>query len=198
MLRDMINEKGKSVYRVSKESGLPYTTLNELVMGKKDVDSCSLKTLAALAQYFGVSLDTLYKKMTAPSDEKQAISHSWTDAAKKKYRFPVVAECGGFDIGRIHPLKQKEIIKVYEAVKDDPRVESLILFGSSVTIRCGSKSDIDLAVRLRKEDITADAKNDVSENIQKACGFDADILWMDRIEPETAIERNIMRGVRIK
>lgn len=198
MLRDMIDEKGESVYRVSKESGLPYTTLNELVMGKKDVDSCSLRTLSALAQYFGVSLDTLYKKMTAPSDERQAISHSWTDAAKKKYRFPVVVPCEDFDIGRIHPLKQREIIKVYEAVKDDPRVESLVLFGSSVTIRCGSKSDIDLAVSLRKEDMTGDVKNDVSENIQTACGFDADILWMDRIEPETAIERNIMRGVRIK
>lgn len=196
MLGEYIAGKGKSVYRVAKESGLPYTTLNEIVLGKKDPGSITYRTLSQLASYFGVSVPELYSVITGEPGSP-SVSTSWDDARRKAYKFPVVAETDAFDISRVHPLKQREALAVFEAIRDDDRISAAIIFGSAQTIRCQGKSDLDLCVALKPCCTDADTKNEVSEKIQKACGFDADILWLDRLEKGSFIYENVMRGVRI-
>ncbi len=196
MLRDIIEKRGESVYRVAKGSGLPYTTLNELVLGKKTPEECSVKTVAALAGYFGMSVDSLLAAMRE-KDDAPVPATTWEDARNRIYHFPVIAQTDAFEIRRVHPLKQKTVIAVYEKLKGDARIESLTLFGSAVTIRCGKGSDVDFAVGLKEGFRTNEVKNEVSEAIQDVCGYGADVLWEDRITKGTAIDRNIRKGVRI-
>ena len=68
MLRNLIEYMGKSVYAVSKESGVPYTTLNEMVNGKKNIDDCSIRTIATLAKYFEMPLEAFYNYLTGGSN----------------------------------------------------------------------------------------------------------------------------------
>jgi DNA-binding Xre family transcriptional regulator len=47
----MIKETGKSIYKISQESGIPYTTLNELVNEKKNINYTSAETVYKLCLY---------------------------------------------------------------------------------------------------------------------------------------------------
>lgn len=129
--------------------------------------------------------------------DKKAIADTWRQAKLKKYIFPAIAGCDSYDFRRIHPLKQRAVYCIYEALKDNRYVEGMILFGSSVTVCCNRNSDIDLAVELRSDCLTNEARNEVSEIIQNACGYGADIIWTDHIKENSAIDANIKRGVRL-
>lgn len=192
MLRNLIEYMGKSIYAVSKESGVPYTTLNELVNGKKNIDDCSIRTIAALANYFEMPLEAFYNYLTG---EEIKVNQTWQEKRYKKFIFPLIQESDGYDARRIHPLKQRTIFDIYMALKNDKRVKRVILFGSSTTIRCTNKSDIDLAVEL--QDTSDENKNAISELIQKLVDWKADIIWMDRVEDGSKLSLNIMRGVEI-
>ncbi len=61
MIEDLIKRKGKSVYKISKESGIPYMTLSDIAKGKTDLRNVNAKTLFALSESMGMSMDELYK-----------------------------------------------------------------------------------------------------------------------------------------
>ena len=54
-----INKSNKSVYRISKETGIPYTILSELVTGKKSINKIASETVCKLCIYFGCSIEDL-------------------------------------------------------------------------------------------------------------------------------------------
>ena len=193
MLKYFFEKKGVSVYEVAKESQIPYTTLNELVNNKKDFQDCSFKTIQKLAGYFGVSVEELYQKAT---DTPVKIATTWEDARYKQYSFPVVCEAAAFDTYRVHPLKQNVVKKIHEAIKNDDRIEKAILFGGSTTIRCTKDSDIDIAIELKSPD--AETKNEISEKIEQVCDWNADIIWLDTILPDSKLYKNIFNGVKLK
>lgn len=198
MLRDLVERYDVSVYRVSKDSGVPYTTLNELINGKKDPAECSVRTLARLAAYFELTLDQFYKQLQEKDPTGgRVIADTWNLARYKQYRFPVICETDGFDISRVHPLRQREAVSIFNALRGDRRVASAILFGSAANIRCRRDSDIDLLVGLSGGTDLSAAKNDVSENIQTAVSWNADILWADKVQPGSRLYENIMRGVKL-
>lgn len=57
MLKDYLNQIGKSIYAVSKETGIPYSTLNDLANGKVQIDQCRVGLLRSLARTLGMSLE---------------------------------------------------------------------------------------------------------------------------------------------
>ena len=61
MLMDFLIQKNVSVYRASKDTGIPYTTLNEIMVEKTDIKKCSADTLYRLAKYLNVSMERLYE-----------------------------------------------------------------------------------------------------------------------------------------
>ena len=198
MLNDLIKKYDVSVYRISKDSGVPYTTLNELVNGKKDPAECSVRTIARLAGYFGLSLDQFYRQLLQEgASGGRLIADTWNLARDKKYRFPVVCATDGFDISRIHPLRQRAAVEVFNVLRGDRRVASAFIFGSSANIRCRKDSDLDLLVGLQGTADLPAAKDEVSEKLQAACGWNADILWADRVQPGSRLYENVMKGVRL-
>lgn len=60
--------------------------------------------------------------------------------------FEVVAGPDVENINHIHPLKQLDVGCFVEAVKKDPHILGVIVFGSAVRFDCHSGSDLDLLV----------------------------------------------------
>ena len=58
-LKDHIAEQNISISDLSKESGLPYTTVNEIVNGKKTLARCSAETVYRLARALDTTVEGL-------------------------------------------------------------------------------------------------------------------------------------------
>lgn len=58
-IKDLLDKKEMSVMECSKVSGIPYSTLTDLVKGKTRIEKCSGETLYKLSKVFGVSMEEL-------------------------------------------------------------------------------------------------------------------------------------------
>lgn len=47
---------------------------------------------------------------------------------------------------RVHPLMQGRVQKVLQILEQDPNIQKIVLFGSSLEFRCSSFSDLDLYI----------------------------------------------------
>ena len=65
----LMREKGINKSILSKESGIPYTTIDGFY--KKGSDNTKLSTLIKLCKYFGVSLDDLVREDELPAMSKK-------------------------------------------------------------------------------------------------------------------------------
>jgi len=59
MLKDIIFDKGVSIYKLSKKSGVAYTTLNDLCNGRTSVKKCSVETIYKIAQVLDVTMESI-------------------------------------------------------------------------------------------------------------------------------------------
>lgn len=107
--------------------------------------------------------------------------------------FPIVESDELVDMSRIYPTKQAFVKRVLIQLRSDKRIKSLRLFGSSITMACHKDSDIDFAIDL--SDKTSESRNAISEKIQVACEWGADIIWMDHLTSEDKIYKDIMKGM---
>jgi len=64
MLKDRLIEKKLSVYRCSELSGIPYTTLSDLIRGKTKLANCTADTLYRLSKTLGVTMEELLLEST--------------------------------------------------------------------------------------------------------------------------------------
>ena len=60
-------------------------------------------------------------------------------------KFPMVTK-GDSTLQHVFPMKQRAAQAAIDLAKSDARIERLILFGSAVTMNCGTSSDIDIAI----------------------------------------------------
>lgn len=58
-LCDLIQEKNLSIYRLSKNSGIPYATLNDIVNDKARLEKCKAETVYRLAKELDLSMEDL-------------------------------------------------------------------------------------------------------------------------------------------
>lgn len=103
-----------------------------------------------------------------------------------------LADCVGVPgIEHIWFLKQRAVRDMYNAVKDDPRVKELWVFGSSTQMMCNYESDLDVAYSYDGDD---------KEFFQLLGTFDkngVDRINLDTIEPYGPLYVQIKKGVRI-
>lgn len=59
MIQDLLKEMDMSVHQCAKLSGIPYTTLLELVKGKRKIEKCTAETVYKLARTLRVSMEEL-------------------------------------------------------------------------------------------------------------------------------------------
>ena len=56
---DLLSDKKTTVYTLSRDCGVPKTTLTDIASGKADILECSGKTLLAISKALGVSIEYL-------------------------------------------------------------------------------------------------------------------------------------------
>lgn len=58
-LTDILKQKKMSIYRLSKKSEVPYTTVHDICNGKAQLEKCSAETVYRLARALDVSMEDL-------------------------------------------------------------------------------------------------------------------------------------------
>lgn len=109
--------------------------------------------------------------------------------------FPIIAPDKYVDMSRIYPTKQQQIKNILLEIRNDTQLKSLHLFGSSITMLCNKDSDIDLAIEINE--LSNKTRNEISEKIQLACNWNADIIWMDHLSKNDRIYKDIMNGLKL-
>lgn len=190
MLKEYLKIKKLSVYKLAELSNVPYTTLNELINGKKRVDDCKIKTIENIAKALNISIESLLQLL---NNKNKVLSNSWQENKDKVFYFPIVVNNSNYQANRIHPLMQRVVNDIYEYVKTNNSIEKVIIFGSAINIRCNNKSDIDVALKIRNECFNIEYRNKISEKIQEISNFNADIIWLNTIDKNSRLYENISK-----
>lgn len=195
MLKKYLQEKKISIYKLSEMSKVPYTTLNELINGKKNIKDCKIKTVESIAESLNFSIETLLSML---NEKNVVLSDSWEKNKEKIFYFPIVVNNDSYDCARIHPLMQKKVNDIYNEIKKNKIIEKVIIFGSSVNIRCNKNSDLDIAIKIKDDNFNRENQNLISEVIQEISDYNSDIIWLNTIDVESQLYRNISsKGVII-
>lgn len=59
MLNEWIKQKNISLYRLSKNSGIPYSTISDICSGKTQIEKCSGETIYKLAKELDITMEEL-------------------------------------------------------------------------------------------------------------------------------------------
>ena len=59
MLDTLLKQKNMSIYQCAKLSGIPYTTLSELVRGKTRLEKCSAEIVYKLSKLLDISMEDM-------------------------------------------------------------------------------------------------------------------------------------------
>lgn len=189
-IKALRQEAGYTQQIVADYLDIDKTTYAHYESGRRSPD---VERLCRLAAYYNLT------------DELLGITGNSAVPCKERkpfYRFPIIIPdfqntVPTYDLGRVYPLKQVVVNKVHDILVKDNRIQSCILFGSSVTNRCHQNSDLDFMIHLKELANLEQNKLDISEMVQEACDWNADILWKDRIHPKDRIMQDILLGVRI-
>ena len=66
IIKELLKEKNMSVYRLAKESGIPYTTVNDICSGRAQLEKCSAETVYKIADTLNVSMEELLEPYLLP------------------------------------------------------------------------------------------------------------------------------------
>ena len=66
LINEILKEKNMTMYRLSKESGVPQATVSDICSGKADLEKCSVGTLFRIAKVLNVSIEDILE-----SDDKK-------------------------------------------------------------------------------------------------------------------------------
>lgn len=70
-INEMLSEKGITKYRLSKSSGVPYTTISDISSGKSRIEKCSGETLYRMAKALDVSMEELLEAAMKENTEME-------------------------------------------------------------------------------------------------------------------------------
>ena len=66
MINKLISERNLSLYKISKLSGIPYTTVNDICRGRTRLEKCSAETVYKLAKVLAVTMEELLEPYVRP------------------------------------------------------------------------------------------------------------------------------------
>lgn len=59
LINELMENKKITKYRLAKDSGIAYTTINDICSGKAQLEKCSAETIYRIAKVLGVSMESL-------------------------------------------------------------------------------------------------------------------------------------------
>lgn len=63
LINEQLEKRGMTKYRLSKESGVPQATINDICSGKADLEKCAAGTLYRLARALGITVEEILKSV---------------------------------------------------------------------------------------------------------------------------------------
>ena len=203
-LRKMRETSGLTQAELSRISGVNLRSLQDYEQGHKPIQSAKGETLLRLSRALGYTIEDILKDSTVEIDinvnDKERIRNRISAYEKcilnrkmNRVRFPIVANDDYVDMSAIYPTKQILVKQVVNRLRSDGRVLTLRLFGSSISMACHKDSDLDFAVEISNP--STESRNEISEMIQEASNWGADIIWLDRLKTDERIYKDIMRGL---
>ncbi len=66
LIHELMEQKKLTKYRLSKNTGIPYTTVSDICNGKVQLEKCTAETVYKLAKEFGVSMEKLLESSCEP------------------------------------------------------------------------------------------------------------------------------------
>ncbi len=112
-------------------------------------------------------------------------------------KFPVVVECEQEEfrvLQQVYPLMQPDIYKIMKC--KDLKDAVIILFGSALTMRCNSFSDLDIAVKTRELDY--ELFHAIQARIASLVNVECDIIYLNDMNNTEPIINEIQKGLIIK
>lgn len=67
-INEIISQRGLSMYKLAKASGIPYTTISDICSGKTSIENCSSITLYKLSKVLGSSMENLMEGVNTKVD----------------------------------------------------------------------------------------------------------------------------------
>lgn len=107
IVNELLQKENMSRYRLSKESGVPMTTITDICNGKAELDKCSAGTLYKIARVLGVTVDSLLE-----NNEVQPEDYKFSFETFKSNTCHLVKDLGDIDF-IIETLETDEIRKLY-------------------------------------------------------------------------------------
>jgi len=93
-IKAALNDYGMSVADLSRESGVPYTTLNAMVTGSSKVDNMGITRFLKVAHVFGMTAEQLYYYCDKDGGRSQKIKYADPRQAEINEVFESVTEQG--------------------------------------------------------------------------------------------------------
>ena len=149
--------------------------------------------LAKTREFFSTETEKQTNDKEKRIDKLLAYQNNLSKRKTERYHFPIIESDEYVDMSVIYPTKQLLVKQVLDELRNDDRILSLRLFGSSITMACHKYSDLDFAVELKST--STETRNEVSEKIQLACNWGADIIWLDHLRPDERLYTEIMNGL---
>ncbi len=66
MINDLMKSKNITKYRLAKNSGVPYTTINDICNGKAKIEKCSAETIYRIAKELNISMECIIEPCLEP------------------------------------------------------------------------------------------------------------------------------------
>ena len=109
MIVNYLLQKGNmSRYRLSKESGVPMTTINDICSGKANLDKCAAGTLYKIAKVLGITVDSILDEA-----HKESVDYRCSFETFKSNICHHVKDMGDLDF-IVETLEKDEIRKLYD------------------------------------------------------------------------------------
>ena len=167
-LDHQLQQKSMTIYRLSKESGIPYATLNDICNGKTRLEKCSAETVYRIAR----ALDSRVEDLLAPIMEKRSSFELFKSSVCHRLK-----ELG--DIDFILDTLQRDEIRTYYQRKWYP--ESLYLLAM-----------LDYISRLNDVPLCKEY-NDLRNAKLDHPIYPASVLAMDAVNNDTQAKENSVR-----
>ena len=104
LINDQLKKLNMTKYRLSKDSGVPQATINDICSGKADLEKCAAGTLFRLAKVLGVSIEAILQ--SAETEHRCAFETFKSNTCHH------VKDMGDLDY-MIHLLESDEIRTLY-------------------------------------------------------------------------------------
>lgn len=108
-------------------------------------------------------------------------------------QFPVVVDSDCTTINRIHPLKQAEVNRIFQAAHKYGEIKRIFVFGSAASARCSIDSDLDLCIDADLHD--GMRIYEMQKEFGEACNWKCDMIMYGHLGSrlkKTVCEQGVM------